>query len=1253
MLNIVFSLLLTLAGYAALLPSTGSHPITSPQKASIPSVRLVNAYRALPLRFEPNRGQSRTAAKYLAHGTGYTLFLQPDAAIISLRIQNGKLPAPGSKAGVIHGQNRLLKMQLVGANPSAEAVATDKLPGVSNYFLGRDPRRWISGIPTYGKVRFSGVYPGIDLVYYGSQNQLEYDFALAKASDVRQLCLQLQGGDFRLDAEGNLLLDDGTSRFILHKPVAYQPGSKDPRERRYVAANFDLRAHGMVRFKVHGEDPSEPLVVDPMLGYATYLGGSQGDSANAVAVDSTMNAYITGTTSSSNFPTASSYRATYSADGDAFVSKISDDGTTLVYSTFLGGSSFDTGNSIFVDSSGDAYVAGTTSSTDFPTTSSGGSSTGAFQTALAGVSDAFVIKLDPSGQKLLFSTYLGGEDADSGDGVAADTAGNVYVTGTTQSLYFPTKNPIQAGNDGASDTFIVKLVPNFTAMVYGTYIGGSQTDVAQGIALDGSGEAYVTGYTSSSNFPTVNPLQPAIAGRSDAFVYKVSSDGSQLVYSTFIGGTAQDRGFGIAVDNAQDVYLTGDTQSTTTTLPITPSNPGFPVSVGAFQGVNNGGADAFILEINPPGSAILFSTLLGGSANDTATSVAFDSSGNAYITGYTQSPDFPTANAVQASFGGGTCGSSVCTDAFVVEVNNAGTSLVYSTYLGGSGADFGAGIAVDTDTNAYVAGSTTSPNFTPTAGAYQGTPGDSVGNGDAFVAMISHTNSAAIAISPQKLNYSNQAINTPSNPQTVYITNVGTSPLSISSITMPTDFAETDNCVGTVAAGGGRCTMAVVFTPTTLENYNATIEINDNATNSPHDITVTGVGVNPSTTVTFSPTSLSFGAQTVNTTSAPQTVTLTNTGQTDLNITNIATTGDFAETNNCPTTLAAGASCTFSVTFTPTATSTTPGGTVAGTLTVTDNATPSTQSVGLRGLPSPIFSLNSTQLSQVTEIGTTSVDFTVRLNAPSTFTDSVTLSCASGATCTFSPTTLTLGQSSTVTVSGLSASSANPFNFQVIGTDVGSSGTQTAGVSLQIYFQDFTLSVSPNLNSVTAGQGANYVVTVSPLNGFAQSVLLSCPGTLPTGVTCTFTPSGVTLTGTGAVTSTLSVATTARSGAGPRPTPPPPRGNGRLRILGLLFLGSLLLLLGWAARNRRTGAPAWRYGWAARFCLLLACLTFTTALWTGCNDYYYTNVIQQAPTAGTPVGNYTVLVEGTFNGTGSAGSSSTVNRTTTFNIAVN
>ena len=457
--------------------------------------------------------------------------------------------------------------------------------------------------------------------------------------------------------------------------------------RRNTIGRYIIVKPGVFGFALtSGYDPAFPLVIDPELVYSTYLGGNSYDSGFGIVVDGSGCAYVTGSTNSTNFPTQNPYQSDQ-LSSDVFVTKLSASGNSLVYSTYLGGNGSEGGQGIAVDGSGNAYMTGYTYSNNFPTQNP-------YQTDQDTI-DIFVTKLSPSGNSLVYSTYLGGNDVDYGCGIAVDGSGSAYVTGYARSTNFPTQNPYQT-DQPYDDAFVTKLSASGNSLVYSTYLGGSDYDNGWGIAVDGAGNAYVTGYSASTNFPTQNPYQ-ADQASADAFVTKLSPEGNFLVYSTYLGGIEIDYGYGIAVDGSGSAYVTGSTNSAN----FPTQNP-YQIYQRFF--------DVFVTKLSASGNSLVYSTYLGGNAEDYGYGIAVDGSGNAYVTGVAYSSDFPIRNPYQTD--------QLDWDVFVTELSPSGNSLIYSTYLGGNDEDYGYGIAVDGSGNAYVTGKTSSENF-PTQTPYQ------------------------------------------------------------------------------------------------------------------------------------------------------------------------------------------------------------------------------------------------------------------------------------------------------------------------------------------------------------------------------------------------------------------------------------------------------------------------------------------------------------------------------------------------------
>ncbi|HAX80699.1 MAG TPA: hypothetical protein DCY88_33905, partial [Cyanobacteria bacterium UBA11372] len=700
--------------------------------------RVAEAYGKIPLSFEQNQGQFAQNIDFISRGSGYSLFLTPTEAVLSL--QETDPPNPPSQGGLENSETSLnqggistvIKMQIVGANPLAPAAGLAMQESKTNYFKGNNPENWHTDIANYGKVKYSGVYEGIDLVYYGTnQRQLQYDFLVAAGADPNLINLRFDGAEkLELDDAGDLILHVNGKQVEWKKSFVYQEIDGEKVE---IPSWYILKQDNQVGFGLGEYDASKPLIIDPVLTYSTFLGGSGGDQGKGIAVDSSGNVYITGITSSTDFPTtAGAFDSSYNGGNyDIFVSKLNSTGTALVYSTYFGGNNYDSGEGIATDNLGNAYITGFTQSGDLPTTA------GAYDTSLNGIRNAFVTKLNPNGT-LSYSTFLGGNFSDYGSEIAVDSSGNAYVTGNTASSNFPTTAGAYdtSYNGGNADVFLTKINPTGTALVYSTLLGGSGADYASGIAVDSSGNAYLTGYTNSSNFATTaGAYDTSYNGGNDIFVTKINAAGSALSYSTFLGGSSDDSGYAIATDSNGNAYITGNTNSAN-----------FATTPGAYDTTHNGGNDIFVSKINAAGNALSYSTFLGGSSDDYGYSIVTDSNGNAYITGYTNSANFVTTpGAYDTTHNGGS-------DAFLSKLNATGMSLSYSTFIGSSNLDTAASIALDSSGNAYITGGTNSPGFPTTAGVLDTTHNG--GNLDAFVAKFSFVNaSPAINLAASAASY--------------------------------------------------------------------------------------------------------------------------------------------------------------------------------------------------------------------------------------------------------------------------------------------------------------------------------------------------------------------------------------------------------------------------------------------------------------------------------------------------------------------
>ena len=1217
-------LLLSLLASGSICPSVGWGGTPSDPPSDLPPTSA--RYYHQPLRFEANQGQTDAQARFLARGQGYSLLLTPSAAVLGLK----------------DGQSdptRWVRLALRDSAADPVIRGEEQLAARSNYFVGNDPARWRSNVPTFGRVRYRQVYPGIDLVYYGQQGQLENDFEIAAGANPKRISWRVEG-DQRLWVEpaGDLVISSAGNDIRLEAPHAYQ---QENGQRRTVAVRYQVSGQ-QVGFELGSYNRRAPLVIDPVLTYSTYLGGTGGDAAYSVAVNSAGNAYVTGVTASVDFPvSASIFQDASAGDGDVFVTEFTPDGSNVVFSTYLGGAALDIPAQIQLDATGNVYLVGNTLSNNFPVTAA------AMQATYGGNQDGFLTELKPDGSGLIYSTYIGGTQADLATAMAFDAAGDIYIVGSTQSTDFFTMNPIQLANDGQYDVFLVEL-SSAGALKYSTYLGGSSSDYGTGIGVDSAGNVYLSGTTYSSNFPTQGALQATFGGGSDVFVTKFTPGSSALLFSTFIGGSSIDRSSGMVLDANANIYLTGDTQS-----------KNFPVTSSAYQSALMGTDNAFLTKLSSDGSTLVFSTLYGGSQTDQANGLALDATGNIYLTGYTQSSNFPRLDSFQNILGiagAGNCGSSnlvnvavaVCPDGFVVKFGPSGLP-VYASFLGGSNADAGEAIAVDATGAAYVVGQTYSSNFptiagqadslgTATGGSYQWQYHGSATSSNAFVAKISAQDQPSLSLNPQQINFGQQPLNSASTPITVNLTNAGSTALAITSVTTSGNFSQTNNCGTSLAGGSATCTVQVTFTPASVGLLTGQLTITEPGAGTStlsQSITLTGTGVTKGGSLEFSPTSLTFPAQPVGSTSAPQTALLINNGNQAVTITNITAGNGFAQTNNCginfptvPATLNVGQSCTVSVSFSPTST-----GSVTGSIAVASNAVLASTGLSLTGTGSPIFSLSSNARSNVILIGTKTASFTISASAPSTFTGNIGLSCSTGATCSFSPSSIAPGASSELTVTGLSATSANPMNFTVTG-NAGAQGS--ASVALTLFFADFSLAASPSGTTVTAGKDATYTIVLTPTNGFSAPVLMSC-GRLPQDTTCYWNPGGMVPSGTGTVSTTLVINTTSQSSSKllHRPSPPglPPALP---RWVGLLAL----LTLAGAAASAYGGNRRRRWTWA-----VLGLAVMLAALALGCENYV--NPININPqVTGTPSGTFSIAL------TGTVGNGINVTRTTIINLSV-
>lgn len=695
--------LMAVIGYVAVTPRFPQHLPAVNAKAGTHGVAgpSFQMGEKPTLAFEPNQGQANVQTDFVSHAGSYSVFLgatQADFLIALPAKEHGKINR--ATASVSSGaRSSFVRMRLDGANANATKVALAQLPEKVNYFLGNDPSKWHTDIATYAKVEYQNVYPGVDLVYYGTQPELEYDFIVAPNANPDSIKLKFEGAEsLELGPKGDLAIHTAAGPVLqLHKPIIYQENAGIREE---ISGGFQL-AKGEVAFRLGAYDKMRPLIIDPVFSFSTHLGGSRSSSGQGIAVDAAGNIYVTGDTNATDFPSAKAAQRKHGGSTDIFVTKLSPDGSRILYSTFIGGSGDDVGYAIAVDSAGNAFITGDTSSKDFPVKNPQ-------QKNMAGMFDAIAFKLSPNGSEILYSTYLGGSQGDRGDAIAIDAAGNAYITGYTYSTDFPVAHPIQtAFTDGNVHCFVTKLDATGSTLAYSTYLGGGddRPDQATGIAVDSGGNAYVTGYTNSVKFPSVNSIQKFV-GPTDVFVTKINAAGTEFVYSTHIGGNADDEGMAIAVDASGSAYVTGETESVD--FPTTPGAYSTKCKAvptpGRMRQLCSGG-DVFVSKLSPDGSKLVYSTFINGTGFEVGRGIGVDPSGNAYVVGLTTSHDFPSINPLQGGFGGGDF------DGFIFKLNADGSALLYSSLLGGGQNDGTYAVAVDGKGNAYVAGYTYSTDF--------------------------------------------------------------------------------------------------------------------------------------------------------------------------------------------------------------------------------------------------------------------------------------------------------------------------------------------------------------------------------------------------------------------------------------------------------------------------------------------------------------------------------------------------------------
>ena len=645
--------------------------------------------------FEANRGQADLSVAFVARGPGYAALLQRNGSAVY------RFPAGP------------LSIEFPGGHAPTAVAGEQPLASVTNYYRGSDPGEWHPGIPHFECVRFSGIYPGIDLVWRAQGPDLEYEFLAGAGADPSLIRIRFTGASrVSVDGQGNLILETPTGSIRHRRPMAWQEIA-GRRQNVEVALRLEGNSAG---FQLGPYDRHWPLRIDPVMAYSTYVGGAGYDAGYAITVDGSGGVYMTGTTSSTGFPAQGS---SVNSNWDAFVMKFSESGA-LLYTTVLASNANTSGQAIAVDSSENVYIAGTTEATNFPATP------GAWQTVFGGVADAFAAKLNATGQ-LVYASYLGGPGQETGTGIAIDSSGNAYISGYTSSGFPTTPGAAQTlYGGGFSDAFLVKLNSLGSTAVYSTLLGGTSTDTAEAVVVDTAGHACIAGYSDSVNLAVIGAVQPFPGGEGDALIACLSADGTAWTMVSYLGGSNLDQAFALAIDESGNLYVAGTSYSSD-----------FPITAGVFQPSNAGSYDAFIAKLSPGGASLLYATYLGGNGSDAATAVAVGSTGDVWIGGYTESTNFPLSSAWQSVAGGSF-------DGFVAQLSPDATQLPTASYLGGSGDDRVLGIALDPNTGLVLTtGTTLSSNFPVTPGAMQDVAPAGM---NAFLANISP---AAYSISGQ------------------------------------------------------------------------------------------------------------------------------------------------------------------------------------------------------------------------------------------------------------------------------------------------------------------------------------------------------------------------------------------------------------------------------------------------------------------------------------------------------------------------
>jgi len=1008
-----------------------SHPVRShgmlPQGAAVQS-----NYGNVPLMFEANQGQADGQIKYLSHGSNYSVYLKAGGMLLALHPSGTAHSATASAA--IPEQNRLyaspihqrvkaarkrsktvIAVDLVGAARNPRIAGEDRLVTKVNYFIGRDPSKWRRNVPTYSRIRYSNVYSGIDLVYYGNNHKIEYDFDLAPGADPAKIQFSVAGADsLAVDSQGKLVLTKAGETLEFQMPVIYQEIAG---KKALVTGTYTLRDATHVGFVVGNYDRTKPLVIDPVLVYSSFLGGSSDNFGLGVAVDSLGRALVTGITDSPDFPPISTPGP---SQFQMFLSKFGAAGSSLLFTDYFGGTSGgDEPYAVALDGDGNVYIAGCSTSSDFPLVSD--VPPGPYHSTFSGSQDAFLVKFTGDGSSIVYSTYFGGANLTSiggsvsqiGTSVSVDSTGEAVVAGFTTATDFPTTTDAYQSavfadqfNNWGEYGFVTKFAPDGASLIYSTYLAGSTYNVSScdgcfpmslimGAATDADGNAYVTGWTNTADFPTTEGAfiesSPADPLSDIGFVSKLTTSGD-MAYSTYLGGTASELN-AIAVDGDGSAYVTG----------YASADDGFPTNITAICDPSAVACNGVVVaKLAADGASPAYSTFLGTSNNMMGQAIQVDADGNAFVVG--SDVQFDLWKPIEQYVGNG--------DVVIAEVDSTGSTLLMSTFLGGQGLDTAAdSLAIDADGAVYVTGVTESSDFPVTPSAFQTTLSGQTG---AFIAKIDPTtNGPAVAMVPYSLQFASQDVGTTSGSQTSILRNMSSSSLTITNKNITGDFAETDDCGATVAAAS-QCTFTISFTPAASGERSGTLTVSDDGKSQ--TVTLTGTGTDVSPQVIVSPSTLSFEPLSVGTTSSSQIVTFINNGNEAVVVSEVQVTGAFTNSGSDCGSVPAQSSCTVEISFAPTV-----AGPLTGAVTFANSAGADPMIVSLQGDGLDFVTTSPSSSTTIAPGETATYEVNVS-PAGGAFSETIQMTCSGApayATCQVTPSSITPGSSSssaTVTV---------------------------------------------------------------------------------------------------------------------------------------------------------------------------------------------------------------------------------------------